>query len=425
MTALQLLLNKSSDKSELYNCVLFALGKFVSVFGSIIYTFAIGLYVLELTGSGLNFAITLVLGTIPIIIISPFAGVLADRFDKKKLVVTMDLMNGVLLITFYILSSFFGVQLVMIYASTFLMNIFTTIFSVSLKTAIKNIVTDKMLIKLNSISKIMDSASSILGPIVGGLIFAYIDIRLFIFINGLSFIFSAISELFINFKFNADIKSTVKNKFCFTKDIKEGIKYILDSKELISILSINIFVYFFIGLSITVPLPFIINNVLELDAVYYGIINTGYPIGMIIGAIFVKRVRKNISCLKLLWMMSLLLSFCMMLIGVPLLFSITGLQAVTYSIYYIIIMIIIGGTLALIDIPIIYEVQTIVPSAYLGRVVSIGMSGIRASLPIALITSGVLVNVLPAAFLPITGGSLLLIVNMIILKNIPTKSVSV
>ena len=72
--------------------------KTVSIFGSSIYSFALGLYVLQITGSALNFAITLILGTIPMIVMNPFAGVIADKVDKK-LVVCMDVISGCLLIT--------------------------------------------------------------------------------------------------------------------------------------------------------------------------------------------------------------------------------------------------------------------------------------------------------------------------------------
>lgn len=60
------------------------------------------------------------------IIINPFAGVIADKVDKKKLVVCMDLLNGGVLIAVYIFSSNYGLNLFIIYTTTFLMTVFTT-----------------------------------------------------------------------------------------------------------------------------------------------------------------------------------------------------------------------------------------------------------------------------------------------------------
>lgn len=156
------------NKTERRNFILFSLGKFVSIFGASIYSFAIGLYVLEITGSGLNFALSLIVSSIPMLIINPFAGVLADKFDKKKIVVMMDIVNGTFLMLIYIISCIYGLSLPIIYISTFITTIFSTIFGISMEAAIPNIVSKDMLMNINSISKIIDSISSILGPMVGG-----------------------------------------------------------------------------------------------------------------------------------------------------------------------------------------------------------------------------------------------------------------
>ena len=122
---------KSKNRKEISNLVLFSLGKFVSVFGTSVYTFAIGLYVLKITGSGLSFAATLGFGLVATIIFNPIAGVMADRFDKKRIVVAMDLLNGFLFITVYFISLIYDLNLITIYLSTFLTTVFTTILGIS------------------------------------------------------------------------------------------------------------------------------------------------------------------------------------------------------------------------------------------------------------------------------------------------------
>lgn len=67
------------------------------------------------------------------IVMNPFAGVIADKVDKKKLVICMDLLSGLLLITVYILSSYYGLNLFIIYTTTFLMTVFTTFFGIGLE----------------------------------------------------------------------------------------------------------------------------------------------------------------------------------------------------------------------------------------------------------------------------------------------------
>ena len=102
------------------------------------------------------------------IVMNPFAGVIADKVDKKKLVICMDLLSGLLLITVYILSSYYGLNLFIIYTTTFLMTVFTTFWN-RIRGVKPNMVTKERLMSINSISKIIDSISLILGPMLGAL----------------------------------------------------------------------------------------------------------------------------------------------------------------------------------------------------------------------------------------------------------------
>lgn len=408
------------NKREILNFILAMLGALVSLFGTYIYTFAISLYVLKITGSGLSFATNLVLGIIPLIIFSPIAGVMADRFSKKVLVVSMDIMNGTLLIGLFFISSVYGLSLTMIYVTTFIMTVFSTIFNISFDAAIPNLVSEKSLMKVNSANKIVGSAASILGPMIGGLVYGFVDIRVFIIINGISFVFSGISELFIDFKLNYtnDRERELKKEVSFIKDIKEGFRYIKTKKDIIGFINIFIVLNFFIAYSISVPLPFIINNVLMLKAGNYGIIQGAVSIGMILGALTVKRVSEKVELNKLLVMMSIVIALCLILIGIPvLLLHQVVVYNIIYVVYYFIIMLIIGITISFIDIPIFYTLQKNISDEYRGRVLSIGLSFAKISQPIGFIISGFLINRTPAYILPMTGGALLLGFNAIILKG--------
>ncbi|MEC3459985.1 MFS transporter, partial [Bacillus thuringiensis] len=187
MGSLRLHIENKKSTQELRNISLYSIAKTVSLFGSSIYSVALGWYVLQITGSALNFAISLILGTIPMIVMNPFAGVIADKVDKKKLVICMDLLSGLLLITVYILSSYYGLNLFIIYTTTFLMTVFTTFFGIGLEAVKPNMVTKELLMSINSISKIIDSIYLILGPMLGGIVFSVFDMKTFININGITF----------------------------------------------------------------------------------------------------------------------------------------------------------------------------------------------------------------------------------------------
>ena len=405
------------NKKERLNFILFSLGKFVSIFGASIYSFAMGLHVLKITGSGVSFALTLIVSIIPMLIINPFAGVVADKFDKKKIVVAMDILNGIFLILLYIVSSIYDLNLPMIYVSTFITTIFTTIFGISMESAVPNIVSENMLININSISKIIDSISSILGPMVGGIVFAFINIRYFILFNGISYIFSGISEMFIDFKYNYDRINGKEDSISFVEDMKKGLEYIIERKDIIGIFSVFISLNFFMGLSITIPLPYIINNVLTLDSRSLGIIQSAFPIGMIIGALMIKRILQRTSYKKILIFASLALGICTNLLGVPILFENLLFTNTIYTLYYCGIMIGFGVAISFIDIPIMYMLQKLIPDEYRGRVLSIAMSMVKIILPLGLILSGFLLNRIPAYFITTVGGIMLFSINILVLNK--------
>lgn len=412
MRSFQLHIENKKNNQELRNICLYSIAKTVSIFGSSIYSFALGLYVLQITGSALNFAITLVLGTIPMIVMNPFAGVIADKVDKKKLVVCMDLLSGCLLIAVYILSNYYGLNLFLIYTTTFLMTVFTTFFGIGLEAAKPNIVSKERLMSINSISKIIDSVSLILGPMLGGIVFSIFNIKTFIIINGISFILSGIALLFIHFRlfeYNINERNS-KRGVNFIKDIKEGFSYLLEKESLKNTFHILISFNFFLGLAVTVPLPYIINTVLNLGSKQFGIIQGTFPVGMIIGAIVVKKITDRFSYSYLLKKLSSMLSVFMIILGIPVLFKSFEVNDLVFVITYCFVMTFLGFIIALIDIPLIYFMQNEIPDEYRGRVLSIGLSIGKMMLPIAMALSGLLLNYIPAYTIPIVGGFLYLIV---------------
>lgn len=412
-----------NERKAITNLYLYSTGKTISVFGSAIYSFALGLYVLKLTGSSLSFAVTLMLGVVPMIIINPFAGVIADKFNKKKLVVSMDLLNGLMLVCVYVLSIRYELNLTLIYITTFLLTVFSTFFGVGIESAKPNMVTEKMLMNLNSISKIIDSVSLISGPMVGGIVFVVLDIKIFILINGISFIFSGLLMIFINFKLtnNQSNERIINKKINFITDIKEGFHYLLEKKTIIGIFSILISLNFFLGFTMNVPLPYIINTVLKLSSKQFGIIQGSFPVGMIFGALFVKKVLEKTNYTKLLKDICISLSILMITSGIPVLLKGIYFDSTIYLIYYCGTMFLFGVLIAFIDLPISYTLQKEIPDEFRGRVMSIGISIGKTMLPVAMILSGVLLKVVPSYFILFTGGILFLLINMLINKKNSNK----
>lgn len=409
-------LKRPFNNRESVNFLLFSSADFISQMGTAAYSFAMGLYVLKITGSGLSFALNLAFSIISTIIVIPFAGVLADRLDKKLISVIMDLMNGALLIELYLITMNINLNVPMIYISTFIINLLTSIYSISVEAAKPNLVSETRLLFLNSVNKILESSSSILGPMAGGIVFAFLDIRFFIIINGISFMISGFLELFIDFKYNLSNKRAEKEKVDFVKDIMGGINYIKDKKYILDSFGVFIVLNFFIGLSINIPMPYIINNVLKLNSEYFGIIESAIPAGMILGAVMIKLTMEKYQYQKIIKSACVILSACMAAVGIPVILHYCISGQTVYLIYYIIVMIFTGTAISLIDIPVFNMLQRTIPDEFRGRVLSIGISTAKIVLPAALILAGALINTTPSYILPILGGIFLFIYSMLYIR---------
>lgn len=401
------------------NLGLFIIGKLISVFGSAIYTFAIGLYVLKQTGSGFSFALTLFVGLIPTIIFSPVAGYMSDRFDKKKIVVFMDFANGMMFLILFVLTLKFELNQPMIYISTFMTTVFTTFFGIAFEAAKPNLVADEKLMSINSLSKVIDSTALILAPVLGGLIFAFTDIKTFILINAVCFIFSAGIETMIDFNYNIKSTAEINDDGGFVEDIKDGLTYIRKSSEIIKMINVLVILNFFISFSVTVPLPYIINNLLNLSSNQYGIIQGAFPVGMILGAVVVGKIIEKIDYMKLLIFSSITLSVAIALLGLPLVLA--DASSLAYMIYYISIMVIFGIAISFIDVPILWLMQKSIPDNLRGKVLSISMSIVKLIAPLGLVISGMIINSVPVYIMTFAGGGILMLSNLMILnqKNKP------
>ena len=399
------LATKYVKKGELRNLVLFSAGKSVSMFASSIYSFAIGLYVLNLTGSALNYATTIMLHILPMILVSPIAGVVADKIPKRNLIVGMDVANGFLFLALLIISSKGGLSLSAIYLTTILLSVFSSIFNISFEASKPNLVRPESRLKLNSMSKLIDSTTSILGPTLGGVMFALIDIQLFILINCISFFLSAISEMFIDYNFHPDTE-TLDNP-PFMSQLAKGTKFMLHSRVIRKVFILFVIINFLLGFSVNVPMPYMINQVLGLPPEFFGFISSMFPLGLIFGTLTIGRVLKKGSYFNILTITTCLLALLASIVGLPLAFGTYGIMV--YGIYYAGLNILMGIAISYVDIPILTIMQDEIPPGLRGVVFGLTMSLVKVVLPISLLVSGYLVDYVPIALISIVGGALALV----------------
>lgn len=409
-------------RRENSNLILFLTGKSISLFGSSIYAFVIGLYLLKTTGSGLSFALNLALYTLPVVLFNPLAGVMADKLDKKKLVVGSDLLNGVFLACFYIYVINNGLSINLLYFSTFIITVLAVFFDTAVESAKPNLVSENKLVKINSLARVIESTSFIAGPLLGGIIYVLINTELFILFNAISFITAAILEFFIDYNYNCKTQKLSDNQIIsekenFVENLKEGYRYIFRNKYLKGLVIIFVSLNFFFNFTIVVPLPYILNNIWKIKSSIYGIIQGGFPVGMIIGALLTDRLLKKVNYSKLLSFIIFITGTAVILFVLPMIIFSTVPDQLFVLIYFSLLMFFTGLAVAWIDVPANVLIQKLVPNQILGRVISVKFSIIKIIVPISLLSSGYFINHFSPAAIIISGSLIFIIFNLVFFSS--------
>jgi MFS transporter, DHA3 family, macrolide efflux protein len=404
----------SKEKS---NLILFSAGKLVSLLGTTIYSFAMSLYILKVTGSGSSFAFSILIGTLPRVLLGPIAGSLSDRADRKKMIVTLDMLSGVIVLALFILSSIYGLKIPFIYLTTFLLAVVNTFFNTCFSAIIPRLVTDKNLVRINSYSRAIDSFSSILGPIFAGMIFGLISIKLFLLINGLSFILSAISELFIDYNLNSmpdNLPTDSMSLKAVGKDIKDILAFIRKDALLSLMIPFSMSFNFLFSASLSVVLPFQINTILGMTSYQYGIIEGAFSVGMLIAAIVIGKLpeKKRKKRGLVIGIIGVGISFIAM--GIPGIELLKHFPIHVLFILYIIFALLLSYFILSVDLPITVFVQRSIPEYIFGRVMGLLVTLSSGLAPIGIILAGITLDRIPAYIIYFISGAYFVAAGIII-----------
>lgn len=413
--------NKLNETKEKLNLTLFLTGKLISMFGTYMYSFAISLYILRMTGSGTSFALSILLGTLPRVLLSPIAGSVTDRADMKKMTVGLDLVSGAVVFSLLALSLIYGLKLPFIYATTFILSVISTFFGTTDSAALPRLVSDKSLIKINSYSRAIDSGSQIVGPVLGGLAFGLVSINLFLLVNGISFILSAISEMFIDFNFNRtnegkQVKSVMSIKAVY-QDIKEVFVFIRGNKLLCVVMPFSMSINFLFAATFAVTLPFLINKVLGMSASQYGFIEGAFSAGMLVTALLIAKLPEKEKKFKGVIIGITGMGLVTAMMGIPGLNILSGFNINLIFCLYLVLLFLMAFFLLMVDLPFAVVMQRVIPNEMLGRVWGVIGTISGCLQPLGIILAGICLDLIPAYVLFFVTGIYFIIGAIYLYKN--------
>jgi len=276
------------------NFILLILGQLTSLFGNFILKLALSMYVLEVTGSATVFAGILSVATVPTILLSPLGGILADRANRRNIMVALDTLTGIsVLCTALLLSG--SNDLIVISILLIILSVLGAFETPTVQACIPTMLEGDNIMKGNAVVNQAASLSYLVAPMLGGMLYAAFGLKPVMYASVFCFFITALFECFIKLgcqrpQSKEDVFSVIKQDFI------SSMQYI--SKEQTSIskmLFLTAFSRFFVmGITI-VGLPYIVRTILGLNARYYGAAESSLAVAAILGSITAGLLTKKLK----------------------------------------------------------------------------------------------------------------------------------
>lgn len=347
------------------NFTLLILGQLTSLFGNFILKLALSMYVLEVTGSAAIFAGMLSAATIPTILLSPLGGVLADRADRRNIMVALDALTGASVLCAALFLSESN-AIAVISTLLIILSVFGAFETPTVQACIPTMLQGDNIMKGNAVVNQVASLSYLVAPMLGGVLYAMLGLKPVMYASVVCFFVTALFECFIKLSYQrAQNQGGVLQ--VIRQDFLSSMRYI--SKEQASIskmLFLTAFSRFFVMGVTIVGIPFLVRTVLGLNARYYGAAESALAVATILGSIAAGVLAEKLKIHKL----SLLLASLGIFI-IPA--GIAFLLPVDAVIIYGVMMVSFCGMQAVISIFSIFAVsliQQVTPNHLIGKVMA-------------------------------------------------------
>lgn len=172
------------------NYALLWLSSLISTLGDWLLQVALPLTVLSISGSALATGLTLLSATLPLVLFAPLAGVLADRLDRRRLMIACDLIRAALLPGLLLVHD--PGQLWIVYVVTFLLSLARQLFDPASRALLPQLLDGARLVRAGALLSVAGDAVRLVGPALGGLLYATSGLQLLVWLDVLSFLLSAL-----------------------------------------------------------------------------------------------------------------------------------------------------------------------------------------------------------------------------------------
>lgn len=386
------------------NIILFLVSQTISLFGSSLVQYAITWYITLKTQSGFMMTISIICGFLPTFFLSPFAGVLADRYNRKVIMVLSDSLIAVSTLILAIVFLMGYNSLWLMFLTLAVRAVGTGIQTPAVGAVLPQIIPEDKLTKINAINSSIQSLVMIAAPMISGALLTMTTIEAIFFIDVITAVV-AVSTLLIFVKVPSHEKALEKQEIGYFSDLKEGLIYIKNHEYVKSfLLFCAMFLFFVTPAAFLTPLQ--VTRSFGEDVWRLTAVEIIFSVGMIIGGIIMTAWGGFKNRTYTMTLSSFAVGILTVLLGIVPEFWV-----------YIGIMGLFGLVMPIFNTPSTVLLQEKVEGNYLGRV--FGVYGMVSSsmMPLGMLVFGPLADIIRIEWLLIITGIIMFALSFFLLIN--------
>ena len=379
------LLEQVANQETFKSYMFFFSGQLFSLLGSLVVNFVVFIWIVEITKSAVMLSIANFISLIPILIIFPFAGVISDRYNRKRIILVADSSQAFLTVIMALLFIFdiTATEIWIVFLLIGLRSVCQAFHMPTVSAIIPSMIPREKLSRVNGIRFMFVGIIQLIGPAVGATLLYFFNIKYILWIDVITF-FIALFPLIMLKPPTIQTDKEVEEKDSFIREIKEGFSIIKNIPGLLIIMLLAMLLFMLAQPSMVLA-PFFIKIIHGGNNFTLALINMILQGGMILGSLVVsfKKQWKN-------KMRTLFLGILLINIG----YLIYGLAPIRFYLLLGIGSFMMGLIMPIVNIIVLTVIQITVPLDKMGRVSSILNTLMMVASPLGAILAGPLSEIL-------------------------------
>ena len=278
-------------KSNLRKFILLWAGELISSIGGGLTSFGLGVYIFQQTGSAANMALITLLGFLPTLLLSVPAGALADRYDRRLLMMIGDGCSALGIVFILVCMMNGGASLAQICIGVLISSVFSALLEPAFRATITDLLTREEFSRASGLVSLAGSARYLFSPILAGFLLTVSDVKLLLVIDICTFFLTVISAAVVRKSIG---KKTAEKKEGLLDSIRDGWRILRSERGVLLLVLVSSAITLFMGMFQILAEPMVLSF---SDEKTLGITETICASGMLVSGMILgmRGIKRNFT----------------------------------------------------------------------------------------------------------------------------------